>query len=188
MKCHSGSSDRATFFKGGSLSASSFKAVLFSVCLRLVPDTLGSGERDIDFLISDFSNDEVGCFACGGVDRPSGVPDRLRCAASVRKRAARLLGEITASAWHVAWYIWSKERQHPKSITKWELITYSIVLLHRILPHPIFIVFEEFGFERFFTYRTWYRFCLITRRDNHILSLQFSLTLDNLSSSSSFGI
>jgi hypothetical protein len=98
MKCHSGSSDRATFFKGGSLSASSFKAVLFSVCLRLVPDTLGSGERDIDFLISDFSNDEVGCFACGGVDRPSGVPDRLRCAASVRKRAARLLGEITASA------------------------------------------------------------------------------------------
>jgi hypothetical protein len=93
-ECHSGSSDLA-FFKGGSLSASSFKAVSFSVCLRLVP---GSGERDNDFLISDFSNDEVGCFGCGGVDRPSGVPDRLRCAISVRKRAARLLGELTASA------------------------------------------------------------------------------------------
>jgi hypothetical protein len=72
--------------------------------LRFVPVKLDSGAGDSDFFISDLSV-EAGVGFSGGVDRPSGVPDRLRCANSVRRRAARLLVEETASAWHVAWYI-----------------------------------------------------------------------------------
>lgn len=44
----------------------------------------------------------------GGVVRNegvSGVPERLRPSISFRKRAAKLLVDDTASAWHVAWYI-----------------------------------------------------------------------------------
>ena len=63
-----------------------------------------------------------------------------------------------------------------------------IILLHRIFPDPIFIVFEEFWLDGFLADWTRYRFGLITRWHRNIESSQFSITLGNLHGSSSLGI
>jgi len=96
--------DRASFFNGGVPSASPLNVELFCSALRFLPASLDSneGDREGDFE-GDFEllNFEGGWFSReidsnGADDRASGVPDRLRVV--VRKRAARLLVDVIASA------------------------------------------------------------------------------------------
>jgi hypothetical protein len=93
----------ASFFIGGDPSASAFKEASSFSTLRFVPPGFDCGEGECD--------DLTPCL--GGVDRDectSGVPPRLPDASSFRRRAAnKLFVEATASAWHVAWYIYQEK-------------------------------------------------------------------------------
>ena len=100
---------RATFLNGGVPSPVSLRgeSLVLSI-LRFDTVLFDSGVGGADCLTSNFRPEVV---ARGGVDRKectSGVPERLRCTSSVRRRAARVFVETTASAWHVAWYTCNK--------------------------------------------------------------------------------
>ena len=91
----------ANFFIGGDPSASVYMDSPFSI-LRFIPEV---GERGEGVLLTRVDN-ELDSLPLGGVDRAegaSGVPDRLCPSTSWRRRAARLLVDVMASAWQVAW-------------------------------------------------------------------------------------